>query len=124
VGISTITDSSKLKVRTTTDQVPTHQSGTIQIVLILMLIVDWHGRIMDVKGAFQHEEFKDGKIMYMKVPCRFEKFYPDNLVLKLKKCIYGLKQAAMAFWRQLLLCMKSMKMVHSTTDLCLYHKWG
>ncbi len=46
------------------------------------------------------------------------------MVLKLKKCIYGLKQAAMAFWQQLLLCMKSMEMVHSAPDPCLYHEWG
>jgi hypothetical protein len=39
----------------------------------------------------------------MKVPRGFEKFYPDDMVLKLKKCIYGLKQAAMAFWHHLLL---------------------
>jgi hypothetical protein len=30
----------------------------------------------------------------------------------------------MAFWRQLLLCMKSMGMTQSTIDPCLYHKWG
>ncbi len=68
----------------------------------------------DVKDAFQQEEFEDGKVIYMKVPHRFEKFYPEDMVLKLKKCIYGLKQAVMAFWQQLLLCMKSMEMVQST----------
>jgi hypothetical protein len=41
-----------------------------------------------------------------------------------KKCIYRLKQATMAFWRQLLLCMKSMGMTRSTADPCLYHKCG
>ncbi len=58
------------------------------------------------------------------MPRGFEKFYPDDVVLKLKKCIYRLKQVAMAFWHQLLLCMKSMKMTQSTADPCLYHKWG
>jgi hypothetical protein len=79
---------------------------------------------VDVKGAFVHGEFKDGTVIYMKVPRGFEKFYPDDVPLKLKKCIYRLKQAAMAFWHQLLLCMKSMEMVHSTADPCLYHKYG
>jgi hypothetical protein len=60
----------------------------------------------------------------MKVPGGFEKFYLDDVVLKLKKCIYGLKQAAMVFWGQLLLCMKSMEMTCSTADSCLYHRWG
>ncbi len=67
---------------------------------------------MDVKGMFLHGEFGDGEVIYMKVPCGFEKFNPDDMVLKLKKCSYGLKQAAMVFWHQLLLCMKCMGMMH------------
>jgi hypothetical protein len=64
-------------------------------MLILIIIVDWQGQIVDVKGTSLHGEFKDGKAIYMKVPRGFEKFYPDDVVLKLKKCIYELKQAAM-----------------------------
>ena len=78
---------------------------------------------MDIKGAFLHGQFEDGKVIYMKVPHGFGKFYPD-VVLKLKKCIYRLKQATRAFWCQLLLCMKSMGMTQSTADPSLYHKWG
>jgi hypothetical protein len=108
----------------TSTHTPVTNAGTIQIVLILMIMANWQGQIVDVKGAFLHGEFKDGKVIYMKVPLGFEKFYPDDVALKLKKCIYGLKQVAMAFWRQLLLCMKSMGMMQSTIDPCLYHKWG
>jgi hypothetical protein len=89
-----------------------------------MIITDWQGQIVDMKGAFLHGEFKDSEVIYMKVPHGIEKFYPDEEVLKLKKCISGLKQAAMAFCHQLLLCMKNMGMAQSTTDPCLYHKWG
>jgi hypothetical protein len=89
-----------------------------------MIMANWLGLIVDVKGTFLHGDFEDGEVIYMKVPHGFEKFYPDDVVLKLKKCIYGLKQAAMAFWHQLLLCMKSMGVACSTTDPCLYHKWG
>ncbi len=77
---------------------------------------------MYVKGALLHGEFKDGEVIYMRVPQGFEKFYPDEVVLKLKKCIYGLKQAVVAFWHKLLLCMKSMGMTQRTADPCLYHK--
>jgi hypothetical protein len=93
----------------TSTHAPVTNAGTIQIVLILMIMANWQGQIVDVKGMFLHGEFKDGKVIYTKVPRGFEKFYPDDMVLKLKKCIYRLKQAAMAFWRQLLLCMKSME---------------
>jgi hypothetical protein len=78
---------------------------------------------LDKKGTFLHVEFKDGKVIYVKVPRGFEKFYPDAVVLKLKKCIYRLKQAVMTFCLQLLLCMKSMGMMRSTADPCLYHEW-
>jgi hypothetical protein len=54
-----------------------------------MLRADWHGRLVDAKGgAFLHGEFEDGKVIYMKVPHGFEKFYPEDMVLKLKRCIY------------------------------------
>ncbi len=103
---------------------PVTNASTIYIVLIFMLMEDWHSRIVDVKGAFLHGYFKEGKMIYMKVSHGFEKFCPEDMVLKLKKCMYKLKQAKMAFWQQLLLCMKSMEMVQSTTDPCLYHQWG
>jgi hypothetical protein len=101
---------------------PITNASTIQIVLILMIMADWHGQIVDIKSVFLHGEFENGKVIYKKVPCGFEKFYPDDVVLKLKKCIYRLKQAVMEFWRQLLLCMKSIQVVQSTPYPCLYHK--
>jgi len=58
----------------------------------------------------------------MKVPWGFKKFYPDDVVLKSRKYIYGLKQAAMEFWRHLLLCMKIIKIVCSTADPYMYHR--
>ncbi len=95
------------KIKTHT---PVTNAGTIQIVLIIMIMADWQGQIVDVTGAFLHEEFKDSEVIYMKVPRGFEKFYLDDAVLKLNKCIHRLKQGVMSFWRQLLLCMKSMGM--------------
>jgi hypothetical protein len=50
-----------------------------------------------VQSVFLHGDFEDGKIIYMKVPHGSEKYYPDDVVLKLKKCIYGLKDVTMAF---------------------------
>jgi hypothetical protein len=49
-----------------------------------MIMADWHGWIVDVKGTFLHGEFEDDKVMYMKVSRVFEKFYLDDVVLKLK----------------------------------------
>jgi len=44
------------------------------------------------------EDIKDNKEIHMEVPKGFERYYEDGVVLKLKRCLYGLKQAAMAFW--------------------------
>jgi hypothetical protein len=90
---------------------PVTNSGTIQIVLILMILADCLGWIVNVKGAFLHGEFKDSNKICMKVLYGFEKLYPDDVVLKWKKCNYRLKQAVMAFWHQQLHCMKIIKMV-------------
>jgi hypothetical protein len=59
----------------------------------------------------------------MEVPQGFEKFYPKNTVLLLLKTIYGLKQAALAFWRELLKALRCMKYGRSKADPCLYFRW-
>jgi hypothetical protein len=71
----------------TSTHAPETNAGTIQIVLILMIMANWQDQIVDVKGVFLHGEFEDGKVIYMKVPRGFEKIYPDDMVLKLKECI-------------------------------------
>jgi hypothetical protein len=57
------------------------------------------------------------------VPQGFVKHFPEGSVLLLKKCLYGLKQAAKAFWRQLLHAASAMGLKQSTADPCLYYKW-
>jgi hypothetical protein len=74
-------------------------------------MADWHDRIVGIKGTILHGELEDSEVIYIKVPYGLEKIYSEDMVLKFKKCIYGLKQAAMAFRQELLLCMKSMEMV-------------
>ena len=59
----------------------------------------------------------------MSVPKEFEKYYPKDVVLLLLRTLYGLKQAAMAFWRELLKAMYSMGMQRSNADPCLYFSW-
>ena len=82
------------------------------------------GAVVDVKGAFLHGKFEDGEEIFMKVPEGWEHHYPIDAVLRLLKTLYGLKQAAMAFWRELLKCMKSMQMKRSKADPCLYYQWN
>jgi hypothetical protein len=59
----------------------------------------------------------------MEIPKGFERFYASNLVLLLLTTLYGLKQAALAFWRKLVLTMKANSLNRSKADPCLYCKW-
>ena len=75
----------------------------IRIALTLILASGGIAHVIDVKGAFLYGKFDDGEKINIKVPLGFEEFYHDDTVLLLKKCFYGLKQAAMAFTGSFLL---------------------
>ena len=79
---------------------------TIGIIMTLMLMAKRVLAVVDVKGAFLHGCIEDNKEIHTEVPKRFEKHYNDGMVLKLRYCLYRLKQDAMAFLKQLLKCMK------------------
>jgi hypothetical protein len=96
---------------------------TIRIVLNILLMANWYGELLDVKGAFLHGEFEEGEALYMEVPEGFKRYYPMEFVLLLLKTIYGLKQAAVAFWKQLVMAFASMNFVRSKADRCLYFSW-
>jgi hypothetical protein len=53
----------------------------------------------------------------------FEQFYPSNTVLLLKKTLYGLKQATIAFYRKFLVATKNIGLTRSTANQWLYYKW-
>jgi hypothetical protein len=96
---------------------------TIRIVLSIMLMQSGIAHVLDVKGTFLYGKFEDGKMICIKVALGFEKFYSGNTALLLKKTLYSLKQAAMAFHRKLLIAMQNIGLKRSTADLCLYYKW-
>ena len=102
---------------------PVVSDTTIRIVLILAIMAKWHLEVLDVKGAFLHGEFEEGEEIYMEVPQGFEKYYPENSVILLLKTLYGLKQAALAFWRKLVMAFAFIHFKRSKADPCLYFAW-
>ena len=103
---------------------PVANDATIRIILILMVMAGWVGELLDVKGAFLHGNFENDDEIYMEVPEGFEHHYdPRYYVLLLLQTLNGLKQAALAFWKKLLMCFKSMGFDRSKADPCLYFKW-
>ena len=76
--------------------------------------------VVDANGAVLKGDIEDGEEIHMKIPQGWEHHYNDKDVLKLKSCLHGLKQAALAFWRQLSTCMTNTEMKRSTADPCFY----
>ena len=103
---------------------PVTNDASVRVIMIMALMAGWNGLINDVQGAFLKGELnQETEKMAIKVPQGFEKYYDKNVVLLLLMAIYGTKQAAMAFWKELLKCMKHMGYARSGTDPCLYYKW-
>ncbi len=48
------------------------------MVLTLLLASGSIARVVNIKGAFLHGEFKDGEKIYIKIPLRFKEFYDDT----------------------------------------------
>ena len=89
---------------------PVTNAFTIRILLVLMILLGGCAKVVDVMGAFLHRRFQEGEVIFMEVPDGWREHYHNNVVLRLLKTLYGLRQAAMAFWKELLKCMSSMDM--------------
>eukprot|EP00957_Ditylum_brightwellii_P012612 953270-Ditylum_brightwellii.AAC.1 len=59
----------------------------------------------------------------MTVPQGFKRFYPADILLLLLKTIYGLKQAAIQFWRELQKAFKFMGYKRNKANPCMAFKW-
>ena len=97
---------------------------SIRILFALLALAGWYADVVNVQGAFLNGRFADKEVLFMEVQEGFERHYGRNTVLRLKRTIYGLKQAAFAFWKELLLAFKSLKYLRSKANPCLYYKWG
>jgi hypothetical protein len=102
---------------------PVANEMTIRIVMVLMVMASWWGELLDVQGAFLTGEMDPKNQCYLHVPEGFERFYPSNVVLRLLKTLYGLKQSAYEFWKMLVMAMKHMGCNRSKADPCLFFKW-
>ena len=72
----------------------------IRIVLALMVMANWLACIVGVEGAFLAERLKGGGRASMGAPEGYRKYYPPFFLLQLQRALYGLAQAAMAFFRE------------------------
>jgi hypothetical protein len=98
---------------------------TIRLTLTLVPTSGGITHVVNMKGVFLCGKFNDGEMIYIKILMRFEEFYKEDIILLLKKCLYGLQQAAtMAFYWKLLAATATIGLKRSYADPCLYYKWN
>jgi transposase InsO family protein len=78
---------------------PVVRFETVRAMLSLSALKDWHISGLDVKTAFLYGELEEE--LYMEQPEGFKIPGKENKVMRLKRAIYGLKQAALAWWKAL-----------------------
>ena len=105
---------------------PVTNPNTICIILTLMCMnPKWKAEIVDVEGAFLQGKFENGEVMYIDVPDGMEEFYGSrkDVGLRLNVPIYGTKQAASCFYKQLVKRTTDRGYQRSKADPCLYFVW-
>ena len=102
---------------------PVINEVAFRIELVIMLMFQILAGTLDVKSAFLHGESENDEKIYVEVPEGFEDFYPADVLLLLLRTMCGLKQAAFAFWRELLHAMRSILFERSGADPCLCYRW-
>jgi hypothetical protein len=102
---------------------PVINDTNIRKIAVLMIIFKWSAQLVDMKVAFVCGNFKDGGEIYMDVPEGFEEFYGAYVLILLLQKNYGLKHAAMLFWRELVKALTDMNFKISAADPCIYFCW-
>ena len=73
---------------------PVAKLNTIRVLLSLAVNLDWPLQQLDIKNAFMNGDLEEE--VYMTLPPGFNKKGEKNLVCRLKKSLYGLKQSPRA----------------------------
>lgn len=110
---------------------PVAKMTTMRALLAVAAIKDWYAVQMDVTNAFLHGDLHE--VVYMKLPrgythigCRITinqgeiKSVPSNLVYRLKKSLYGLRQAPRNWFSKLSTTLKSLGFTQSLADYSLF----
>ena len=101
---------------------PVVSQMTVMIVLTLITMGRYVVKLKDVNGAFLLPDLKENERIYMEIPKGFERHYdPDKEVWLLLKTLYGLIQAAYAFWTLLVNAFKKIDYKRSCVDPCLFY---
>lgn len=99
---------------------PVIKSTTVRSVLHLAVNNDWSIRQIDVNNAFLQGRLKDE--VYVKQPPGFVDQDRPHFVCRLKKALYGLRQAPRAWYQELRNYLLTLGFVNSVADTSLFIK--
>jgi hypothetical protein len=101
---------------------PVVQWSTIRLLLSTVLTEGWATRQVDYTNAFAQAEINEE--VYLEFPRLFGPKSGSNLVLKLLKSLYGLRQAPRTFFQKLRDGLLERGYSQSNVDPCLFIKHG
>jgi Reverse transcriptase (RNA-dependent DNA polymerase) len=103
---------------------PVVRFETIRLMLTLAALEHWHITSVDVKTVFLYGELDEE--LYMEQPEGFKTKGQEHKVLHLKRAIYGLRQAALQWWKALDKSMASigLKRLQSDSGIFVYKDKG
>jgi hypothetical protein len=93
---------------------------TIRLILGIVAAENLHLEQLDVKTAFLHSDLEED--IYMRQPQGFIVQGKENLVCKLRKSLYGLKQALRQWYKKFDSFMYSTGFTRCQADHCCYVK--
>ena len=99
---------------------PVSKKDSLRIILALVAHFDLELQQMDVKTAFLNGDLEEE--VYMKQPEGFSSSDGEHLVCKLKKSIYGLKQASRQWYLKFHEVICSFGFEENIMDQCIYQK--
>lgn len=99
---------------------PVAKLNTVRVLLSLAANLDWPLHQFDVKNAFLHGDLKEE--IYMDIPLGYTTSSKTNVVCKLQRALYGLKQSPRAWFGRFSLAMKKYGFQQSNGDHTLFLK--
>ncbi|RVW82645.1 Retrovirus-related Pol polyprotein from transposon RE1 [Vitis vinifera] len=103
---------------------PVAKLNTVRVLLSLAANLDWPLHQFDVKNAFLHGDLEED--IYMDIPSGYVANTEGNIVCKLQRTLYGLKQSPRAWFGRFSTTMKKYGFQQSNSDhtLFLKHRQG
>ena len=102
--------------------IPVVKMNTVRVLLSIVVNKAWSIYQMDVKNAFLHGDLEEE--VYMKLPPGHPQTHRPDLVCKLHKSIYGLKQSPRAWYAKLSSVLESIGFKRSNADSSLFVRTG